>query len=184
MAYNLNQSVDILDITASQDINLTPGGTSHVIIDGDLKVNNEISTTSGDLELNSFTNLVKITGDAKIIGNLTMQGTILNTQSENVLLSSNYLHNNTNYITGAPQTGGITVRYDPTTTTDTVNGNFTIGTTPSYNTSRLSADLLYNPTRGLINGGSTFYSNVCLKMLYALRFGKLLILTSDHLHIS
>ena len=94
MAYNLNQSVDILDITASQDINLTPGGASHVIIDGDLKVNNEISTISGDLELNSFTNLVKITGDTKIIGNLTMQGTILNTQSENVLLSSNYLHNN------------------------------------------------------------------------------------------
>ena len=133
MTYNLNQSVDILDITASQDINLTPGGTSHVIIDGDLKVNNEISTISGDLELNSSTNLVKITGDAKIIGDLTIQGTILNTQSENVLLSSNYLHNNTNYITGASQTGGLTVRYDPTTPTDTVNGNFTAGINPTTN---------------------------------------------------
>jgi len=95
---------------------------------GDLQFNNNlITSTVGDIEINPFTNFVKIDSDAQITGNLIVKGTTTSTESENVLISSNYIHNNSNYITNVAQSGGLTVRYLPTTTDDTVNGNFTAG---------------------------------------------------------
>ena len=73
---------------------------------------NLITTTSGNLELDSFTNLVNINSDVQVSGDfqvscdMVIQGTTTNTISENVLISANYLHNNSNYTTIVAQTGG------------------------------------------------------------------------------
>ena len=88
---------------------------------------NLLTTTSGNLELDSNTNFVDINSDVQISGDLTVTGTTTTTESENVLIDANYLNNNTNYITTVAQTGGLTVRYLPTATNDTQNGNFTAG---------------------------------------------------------
>ena len=94
----------------------------------DLELNsNLLTTTVGNLELDSFTNLVKIDGNAQIVGDLVVEGTTTTTHSENVYANANYLHNNTDYITTVAETGGLTVRYLPTATNDTQNGAFIAG---------------------------------------------------------
>ncbi len=86
-----------------------------------------LSTSSGDLELDSTTNLVKISADAQITGDLVVQGTTTSTESEQVQISANYLNNNTDYTNTVAQTGGLTIRIRGTATADTQNGNFDAG---------------------------------------------------------
>jgi len=123
----LKQSTAIIDTSGALS------GLTQLTV-GNIDINlNTITTTSGNLDLDSVTNLVRITADALITGDLNVQGTIITANSENVSIAANYLHNNTEYTADAAQTGGLTVRYDPTTTTDTVNGNFIAGVVSSFN---------------------------------------------------
>ena len=88
-----------------------------------------VISSSADLELDPDTDLVKISGDCQVTGDLTVQGTTTTTESENVRIFSNYLHNNSGYVNGPAQSGGYTIRYLPFTLTDSgvQSGNFTAG---------------------------------------------------------
>ncbi len=87
-------------------------GVAKLNID-DLELNdNKITTTSGDLELDSNNNFVKIDANTQIVGDLTVDGTTTTTHSENVYINANYLHNNTDYGSTISQTGGLTVRLE------------------------------------------------------------------------
>ncbi len=117
----LANSVAILD-----DLGVLTGLTQLDV--DDLRLDgNIITTTAGDLELDASSNLVKATADVQITGDLVVQGTTFSTLSENVLIAANYLHNNSDYTVAVAQTGGLTVRYLPTATADTVAGAFTAG---------------------------------------------------------
>ena len=86
-----------------------------------------VISSSADIELAPDTDLVKITGDAQVTGNLVVEGTTTTTESEQVHIDANYLNNNSNYSTAVAQPGGLTVRYLPTATTTTQNGAFVAG---------------------------------------------------------
>jgi hypothetical protein len=117
----LKQSNSIIDNAGAMS------GLTKLNID-DLELNsNLLTTTIGNLELDAFTNLVKIDANAQIVGDLVVEGTTTTVHSENVYANANYLHNNTDYITTVAETGGLTVRYLPTATNDTQNGAFIAG---------------------------------------------------------
>ena len=88
----------------------------------------------------SLSGISQISGDIQITGDLVVQGTTVTTEAENVLISANYLNNNSNYTTVAAQTGGLTVRYLPTSTNSTSNGNFTAGVASVSNPQVITTD--------------------------------------------
>jgi len=58
--------------------------------------------------------------DMVVQGDLTVEGTTFTTESETVLISDNNLYLNYDYELNTPTTGGLTVNYYPTATTDSV----------------------------------------------------------------
>jgi hypothetical protein len=64
----------------------------------------------------NFLGNLDVDGNVVIDGNLTVSGTTTSVDSENVLISDNYMLINSEYVTDAPQAGGIMVNYDPNPT--------------------------------------------------------------------
>jgi hypothetical protein len=71
--------------------------------------------------------LLTVGGDTKITGNLIIEGTTTAINTESLLISDNHLYLNSSHTNASPLTGGLVVNYLPTTTTDTVGGNYTAG---------------------------------------------------------
>lgn len=77
---------------------------------------------------NTPTKAVDCAGDVRISGNLIVAGSKLINRATDVLFSDNHLHLNQGYTTDAAQTGGLSVWYDPSLTTDSVSaGAFVAG---------------------------------------------------------
>lgn len=107
-----------LDSQSGTDGNITLIAGSNVNVTGDLV---DVTSTTGDIDLHPAAGFrVDIDGDLNVSGTTTTTSTEIAT----LLLQDNYIHANTGYLDDAAEKGGATVRYDPTTTTDTANGAF------------------------------------------------------------
>jgi len=65
---------------------------------------------------------VSSVGDVLVARNLTVQGTMFTTHTEEVVVGDNYLYLNAGYTTDTAITSGLVVNYDPTTTQTTTTG--------------------------------------------------------------
>jgi len=85
---------------------------------------------AGDELVLSTGNFTLTSGDMVIGGDLTVNGTTISIDSEQVNIADNHLYLNKDYTTVAAETGGLVVNYLPTATTDTAaTGGFATTTT-------------------------------------------------------
>lgn len=109
------------------------------VVDGDFIVGTGAGTVGLESGNTARTSLGLGTGDSVtftdliLSGDLHVQGTTFSSDAERVLISDNFMYLNSGYAADAAQTGGLVVNYDPTTTTDTVNGSFTAGVASTSN---------------------------------------------------
>lgn len=99
-----------------------------------------ITLTPGSGDAPGVDGQVVLDGDARVTGNLLVEGSTTTFESETVKIADNHLYLNDGYATPSAQTGGLVVNYLPTVTADTVaapgfaagvpaTSNPTVGTT-------------------------------------------------------
>lgn len=75
-----------------------------------------ITATGADLTLTAPGNFVNVIGEMSISNNLYVFGTTFSSETETVLIDSNFLNLNSNYQLPVAQEGGLTVNFLPTAT--------------------------------------------------------------------
>jgi hypothetical protein len=84
--------------------------------------------------MGALTGETRIRNNARVTGNLIVEGTTTTVNSEEVLLDDNHLFLNHSYATASAETGGLVVNYLPIATSTTVaTGGFTAGVASTSN---------------------------------------------------
>lgn len=100
-------------LSTPQDINTTASVTFDTLALGGVAGSTQLDVQNGN---------ARIGGDLTIVGQIFAQG-LTNIDTETVLVEDNYIDLNNGYTSDAAVTGGLTVRFDPTTVQQNVHAD-------------------------------------------------------------
>jgi len=135
---------------ADIDITASPAGGGGGFAGG------SITLTPGSGDGAGADGQVLVDGDARVTGNLVVEGTTTSVESETVRIADNHLYLNDGYTTASAQTGGLVVNYLPSGTVLSVDtGGFTAGVAATSNpTVEYSGFGLFTPGQFIQISGS------------------------------